>query len=1047
MDTDLLNQDHASESEDDFNPAPQALSDDEDAANGSTSRKVGGTRGSDDEDEASANKDKSAHRRTPRDDDGDEDDEVADEDLNANGEDEDDDGKGVDLDEEEDDDEEDEDDRPRKRAKRDRRMQFIDAEAEVDDDDEEDELDDDEIVADEVHPDDLLDMPPGAENDDRRHRDLDRQREIESTIDAQTQAKILKERYGRNRSTRQEIAATPQHLLLPSVSDPMIWAVRCKVGKESEIVNQVMRRYADNMNATRDADRIKIFSCFARGGSAMSGFIYVEATQTEHVLAATDNISFCYGRSGITIIDIKERPDLLHTIPPKPIEPGMWVRIKKPQRYAGDLAQVSSVEDNGSDITLKIIPRIDYGVEEDINAPQNIKRKRPAGTTRPQQRLFNEQEARKKAGRHISMSTSLGKVVFHLHNENYVDGFLEKDFKLSAVETEDVNPTLEEVSRFSINNEEGGENLDLASIAASLKSSASHSDYLPGDNVEIYQGEQQGIKGTAVAVHGDIVTLLVQGGPLNGQRIDAPIKGLRKIFNTGDHVKVIGGSKYFDETGIVLRVAEDRVTLLSNSNNEEITVFSKDLRKAADSGGSGAGNSDYAIKDLVQLDASTVAVIIKVDREHLKILDQEGRSRTVLPTAISQKIEKRRNAVATDREGSEVRADDTVKEWSGEQRTGMVIHVHRNYLFVWNKHQAENAGMFVVRSANVQTVVAKGGKINSLAPDLTKMNPALQNKSANGAVPMGPPKSFGRDKMIGKTVTIALGAYKGLLGIVKDTTDDKARVELHTKNKVVTVPKTTLRIKDPITGQSIAIGGGRGRGSGPPGGRFGSGTPGGSRVPEYPGGSRTPAGAANGGRTPAWGMQQDARTPAWQQGGRTPAQAQHGGRTPAWSRDNDGSRTAYGGNDGSRTAYGGRTEYGGGSWSARTPFAGNNGFSGSSADDYNSGSKTPAWGGGAAATPGFSGSRTPAHPSTYSAPTPGASYGGAPTPYVSAPTPGAYSAPTPGAMDGPTPRPYGDYQTPGGAMSAPTPGAYPETPGAFAAQTPGGDYDDDPGYN
>ncbi|TID23001.1 Transcription elongation factor spt5 [Venturia nashicola] len=1045
MNTNSLNQDHASESEDDdFNPAPQALSDDEDAAHPTTSRKISGRRGSDDEDEAPSNRDKATSRRAN--DDEDDDDEVADEDLNANGEDEDDDGKGDDLDEEEEDEEEDEDDRPRKRAKRDRRMQFIDAEAEVDDDDEEDELDDDEIVADEVHPDDLLDMPAGVENDDRRHRELDRQRDADIMLDAQEQAKMLKAKYGRMRSGAQEVAAIPQHLLLPSVSDPMIWAVRCKAGKEAEIINQVMRRCADNMNASRDADRIQIFSCFARGGSAMSGYIYVEATQTEHVYAATDNISFCYARSGINIIDIKERPDLLHTIPPKPIEPGMWVRIKKPQKYAGDLAQVSSVEDNGSDITLKIIPRIDYGTEEDINAPQNVKRKRPLSTSRPQQRLFNEQEARKKGSRHVGVSQSHGKIIFTFQNENFIDGFLEKDYKLQAVETEDVHPTLEEVSRFSTKNEEGGENLDLASIAASLKNSSSLSDYLPGDNVEIYQGEQQGVKGKAIAVHGDIVTLAVRGGPLNGQRIDAPVKGLRKVFNEGDHVKVIGGSKYFDETGMVLRFVEDRVTLLANSNNEEITVFSKDLREATDSGGS-AAHSDYAIKDLVQLDASTVAVIIKVQREHLQILDQEGRSRTVLPTAISQKIEKRRNAVATDREGSEVRSDDTVKEWSGEQRTGMVIHVHRNYLFVWNKQQAENAGMFVVRSANVQTVVAKGGKINSLAPDLTKMNPALQNKSANGGAPMGPPKSFGRDKMIGKTVTIAIGAYKGLLGIVKDTTDDKARVELHTKNKVVTVAKTTLRIKDPITGQSIAFGAGRGRGSGPPGGRFGSGTPGGSRVPEYPGGSRTPAGAANGGRTPAWGMQQDARTPAWQQGGRTPAQAQQGGRTPAWSRDNDGSRTAYGGNDGSRTSYGGRTEYGGGSWNARTPFAGNSGFSGNSADDYNSGSKTPAWGAAPAATPGFSGSRTPAHPSAYSAPTPGASYGGAPTPYVSAPTPGAYNAPTPGAMDGPTPRPYGDYQTPGGAMSAPTPGAYPETPGAFAAQTPGGDYDDDPGYN
>jgi transcription elongation factor SPT5 len=907
---DFLNQDLASESEDDdFNPAPATLSDDEDTAQPSARRKNSAGDSSDEEDERRSNNDKSAKRRSSRDED-DEEDEVADEDLNANGEDEDDDGKGDDLDDD-DDDEEEEDDRPRKRAKRDRRLQFIDVEAEVDDEDEEEELEDDEVVADEVHPDDLLDMPVGAENDDRRHRELDRQRELAASMDAEKQAAALRERYGRNRTAVSEVSAIPQHLLLPSVSDPMIWAVRVKPGKESEIINMIMKRYVEML---KSRDPIKIISAFARGGSAMSGYIYVEAMQTEHVMAATENISFCYPRTMCSIIDIKERPDLLRMTPPKPIEPGMWVRIKRPAKYAGDLAQVDSVEDNGSDVTLRIIPRIDYGLDEDMNGPQNIKRKRPVAAARPPQRLFSEAEARKKMSRYLQQTSALSRKHFTFHGDQYIDGFLIKDMKINALETENVSPTLEEVSRFASGDNEGGENLDLASIAASLKASASYSDYLPGDRVEIYQGEQQGVGGKAIAVHGDIVTIEVVEGPLAGQKIEAPIKGLRKLFKVGDQVKVIGGSKFFDEVGLVVRVVDDRVTLLTNSNNQEITVFSKDLREATDSGSSSA-QSNYAIKDLVQLDASTVAVVIKVDREVLRILDQEGKVRTVLPTAISQKIEKRRNAVATDREGSEVRADDTVKEWSGEQRTGLVTHVHRNYLFVWNRQQAENAGMFVVRSANVQTVAAKGGKINSLAPDLTKMNPALQNKTANGGAPMGPPKSFGRDKLIGKTVTIAIGAYKGLLGIVKDTTDDKARVELHTKNKVVTVPKTTLRIKDPITGQSIGFGG-RGRGSGPPGGRFSTGTLGGSRVPEFGGGSRTPAAAANGGRTPAWGMQSDARTPAWAQagsGGRTPAQAHQGGRTPAWSRENDGSRTAYGGGDGSRTAYGGRTEYGGSS--------------------------------------------------------------------------------------------------------------------------------------
>jgi transcription elongation factor SPT5 len=75
------------------------------------------------------------------------------------------------------------------------------------------------------------------------------------------------------------------------------------------------------------------------------------------------------------------------------------------------------------------------------------------------------------------------------------------------------------------------------------------------------------------------------------------------------------------------------------------------------------------------------------------------------------------------------------------------------------------------------------------------MNPALQKNGVNGSG-MPPPRSFGRDRAIGKTVTVRKGPYKGLLGIVKDTTDTQARVELHSKSRIITVDKDMLSIKE-----------------------------------------------------------------------------------------------------------------------------------------------------------------------------------------------------------------------------------------------------------
>ena len=293
-----------------------------------------------------------------------------------------------------------------------------------------------------------------------------------------------------------------------------------------------------------------------------------------------------------------------------------------------------------------------------------------------------------------------------------------------------------------------------------------------------------------------------------------------------------------------------------------------------------------------------------MDRESLRVIDQNNTVKSVMPSQISNKIEKRRHAVATDRNGSEIRQDDTVREIGGESRQGVILHIHRSFLFLHNREQTENSGIFVTRATNVATVAAKGGRVanaQSNGPDLSRMNPALQrNGGANGnsGGNMMPPKSFGRDNTIGKTVTIRKGPYKGLLGIIKDTTDNEARIELHTKNKTIQVAKDVLSFKDPITGNSISFHDFAGRGRGGARGGFGGATPG-RQTSNWTGG-RTPMAVGDGGRTPAWGAA-PSRTPAWQGAGqnsglssRTPRWGQgDGGRTPAWGVD--GGRTAYGG--------------------------------------------------------------------------------------------------------------------------------------------------------
>ncbi|ORY19702.1 hypothetical protein BCR34DRAFT_595165 [Clohesyomyces aquaticus] len=1017
---------HASDSdEDDFNPAPMVDEDDveEVATNGNAKRKPSAGHENDDDEQGLA--------RTQE------------------GDDEEDDEEGAGGDEDDDDDEDDEDDddedvvqRPHKRRKKQRRNVFLDVEAEVDDEDEEEEEGDEEGGIEEVHPDDL-DEQAGADLDDRRHRELDMKRQVDAQKDAEQLAKELDEKYRRREMQRaQKAAAGAVPLTLPTVNDPSIWVVRVRPGKEREVIMAIMKRIEELMNARQP---VRVYSAFERF-SSVGGYIYVEADAKQDMVSMIENIPNVFMGTPQIPIEVKERPDLLRKRAREPLEEGKFVRMLKPALYKEDLAKVVEVHANGLDCTVQLVPRLDYGLGEDANAgADGNKRKRPnfgRPTERPPPKLFNENEAKKRHMKFLNMAGSGGQKTFTYKGDDYQNGFLIKDVKITHVRAVDVNPRMEEMQFFSVTGADGTETLDLVAVQAAQKAAQTGSIFAAGDNVEIYDGEQKGVRGTTVSVRGDIVTLKVTEGPLNGRRIEAPVKTLRKLFRDGDHVKVIGGSKYIDEVGLVTKIKDDKVTLLCDSTQQEITVFSRDLKRAADSATLG-NDSDFELNDLCQIDAATVGVVVKVDREVLRIIDQNANVRTLIHSQVATVIARNRNAVATDRDGSEIRNDDLVKEHGGEGRSGYVLHIHRGILFVQNRTETENNGVFVVRSTNVTTLAAKSGRTQATGPDLGKLNPAIQQGGPNGTA-MPPPRSMGRDRLIGKTITIRKGPYKGLLGIVKDTMGDEARVELHTKNKIISVKRDICGVKDPVTGNTMDFGG-----------KFPNRSRGGfaGATPAYNGGGRTPAWGGSGRSGPSWGTPSGGRTPGGPSWG--------GGRTPGWG-GGDGSRTAYGGGDGSRTAYGGdgsRTAYGGDG--SRTAYGGATAYGGNdgSRTAYGgSGGRTPGWGSApskssaalSAPTPGAYNAPTPGG---YSAPTPGAYQYSAPTPGpVDAPTPGNYSAPTPGDTAAhPTPRGYGAYGGGYGATpaAAPTPGAWAaETPYAGGPETPApGAYDEDPRYD
>ena len=92
--------------------------------------------------------------------------------------------------------------------------------------------------------------------------------------------------------------------------------------------------------------------------------------------------------------------------------------------------------------------------------------------------------------------------------------------------------------------------------------------------------------------------------------------------------------------------------------------------------------------------------------------------------------------------------------------------------------------------------VAPKNIAKAAGPDLSKLNPAV----SGGLAPMGGTVGSSlfrgpRDRLVGASVIIIRGNYKGYAGTIKDTNGPHARVELITNNKVISIEKDKLKRK------------------------------------------------------------------------------------------------------------------------------------------------------------------------------------------------------------------------------------------------------------
>ncbi|KAL7306543.1 hypothetical protein TKK_0001235 [Trichogramma kaykai] len=906
-----------------------------------------------------------------------------------------------DIDEYDEEEEEDNEGPRKKKRKKGQVYDFIIQEAEVDDEPEDDEEWEDGAQEIGIVPNEIDELGPTA-------REIEGRRRGTNLWDSQKEDEI--EEYLRNKYANESAAAhrfgdggeemsdeITQQTLLPGVKDPNLWMVKCRIGEERATALLLMRKF---LTYQFTSEPIQIKSVVAPDG--VKGYVYIEAYKQPHVKAAIENVgNLRMGQWKQQMVPIKEMTDVLRVIKEQTgLKAKQWVRLKR-GIYKDDIAQIDYVDLSQNQVHLKLLPRIDYTrprgalrtAQSESEAMKRKKKRRPAA------KPFDPEAIRSIGGE----VTSDGDFLIFEGSRYSRKGFLYKNFTMSAVLTEGIKPTLSELEKF----EETPEGVDLELSGAPVTGVSSGKDegagasghsFSAGDNVEVKEGELMNLQGKVVSVDGNMITVMPKHEELT-EALMFTANELKKYFTMGDHVKVVAG-RYEGDTGLVLRVEPNRVVLFSDLSMHELEVLPRDLQLCSDMATGVDSLGQFQWGDLVQLDPQTVGVIVRLERENFHILSMHGKVVEARPQGLTKRKENR-NTVALDSQQNSIHKKDIVKVVDGPHsgRGGEIKHLYRSFAFLHSRMFIDNGGIFVCKTRHLQ--LAGGGKPNNavssapvnsgfMSPRITSpMHPAAGGGgSTPGARGRGGGGRGGRGRgghigarrdrdLIGSTIKITGGPYKGNVGIVKDATESTARVELHSTCQTISVDRSHIANVGVPTKE----------------GGFSSY----SRTPSYGAGGQTPM-YSGGNKTPMHG----GATPMYETGSRTP---HYGSMTPS---HDDGSRTP------------GRT----GAWDptvTNTPARGEN-FDNYSMDD-----------GGA--SPGY----VPNYPQSgpFTPQTPGTMYGSEQSfgPYQTSPSPAASAnpSPSPAAYGTSTPSPAGTGYTPTGAQSYTS-----ASPMSFSPMTPGG---------
>uniref|UniRef100_A0A5B7AL96 Transcription elongation factor SPT5 n=1 Tax=Davidia involucrata TaxID=16924 RepID=A0A5B7AL96_DAVIN len=694
-------------------------------------------------------------------------------------------------DDEEEDDEEDDFDADRRggrQAKRRSGSQFFELEAAVDSDEDEDEEEgeDDFIV------DGGADLPD--EDDARRtHRRPMLPREDDQE-DVEALERSIQARYARSSHTEydEETTDVEQQALLPSVRDPKLWMVKCAIGREREVAVCLMQKSIDK------GSELQIRSAIAL--DHLKNYIYIEADKEAHVREACKGMRNIYSNK-VMLVPIKEMTDVL-SVESKAIDLSRdtWVRMKI-GTYKGDLAKVVDVDNVRQRVTVKLIPRIDLQALANKLEGREVPKKKAFV---PPPRFMNVDEAREM---HIRVerrrNPMTGDYFENINGMMFKDGFLYKTVSMKSISTQNIQPTFDELEKFRQPSENGdGDMASLSTLFANRKKG----HFMKGDRVIVVKGDLKNLKGWVEKVEENTVHIRPNAEGLSST-LAVHEKELCKYFEAGNHVKVVSGATE-GTTGMVITVEGHHVIMLSDTTKEHVRVFADNVVESSEVTTGVTRLGDYELHDLVLLDNMSFGVIIRVESEAFQVLKGVPERAEVMLVRLREikcKLEKK--TYAQDRSKNTVSVKDIVRILEGpcKGKQGPVEHIFRGILFICDRHHLEHAGFICAKSQSC--VLVGGSRANGnrngdpLASRFAHLRTPTRVPQSPRRLPRGGPPidsggrhrgGRGHDSLVGTTIKVRQGPFKGYRGRVVDVKGPSVRVELESQMKVVTVDRNHI---------------------------------------------------------------------------------------------------------------------------------------------------------------------------------------------------------------------------------------------------------------